>query len=303
MKLPTVTIGTSAYNEEDNILNLLNTIQKQHQKGFRINEIIVISDGSTDNTVKLAKSLKDKRIHIFAHLKRGGVPKRVNEIFQQATGDYLIMIDSDMVFESTTTLEKFIEYFKKEGADFITGSVKPLKGITFIEKAVNAYRYGRFSIQNKYDWGKTAFSAHAYMGFTKKLYKKFSIPKKILNHDAYSYFYAKSHGYMHVHAIKSVGLYRSPGKFFDTLFQFARHRTGGLQLETIFGKDTVRNAFVTPAWVQKYLLKYQLKASIPGYIFLKVIHILAIFVSFSQRSNFEINWRRVTSAKKLNFTL
>ena len=55
-KLPTVTIATIACNEEANIKKFLESVLDQKEKGFKISTILVISDGSTDHTVKIAKS-------------------------------------------------------------------------------------------------------------------------------------------------------------------------------------------------------------------------------------------------------
>ena len=49
---PTVTVGISAYNEEHAFPALLESLLKQSQTSFVFEKIIVVSDGSTDNTVK-----------------------------------------------------------------------------------------------------------------------------------------------------------------------------------------------------------------------------------------------------------
>ena len=47
----TVTIGIPAYNEEANVRNLLVSLLAQKETNFKLQEIIVVSDGSTDKTV------------------------------------------------------------------------------------------------------------------------------------------------------------------------------------------------------------------------------------------------------------
>lgn len=58
IKKPIVIVAISAYNEEKNILNFLKSVLAQEERGFRLKEIWVHSDGSTDNTVKLVKNLR-----------------------------------------------------------------------------------------------------------------------------------------------------------------------------------------------------------------------------------------------------
>ena len=58
---PIVTIATIALNEESNIKRLLDSILKQRAKNFRLGKILVVSDGSADNTVNIAKGIKSKK--------------------------------------------------------------------------------------------------------------------------------------------------------------------------------------------------------------------------------------------------
>lgn len=59
MKKLTVTIGIPAYNEEQNIGHLLVNIFNQSTSIAILDEIIIVSDGSTDNTIKAIKKITD----------------------------------------------------------------------------------------------------------------------------------------------------------------------------------------------------------------------------------------------------
>src|SRR3989344_8939516 len=85
MKLPIlkkVSIGIPAYNEEANIKNLLTALLAQKQENFELLEIIVISDGSDDNTVEQAKSLASEKISVIDGKDRKGQAQRQNEIME-----------------------------------------------------------------------------------------------------------------------------------------------------------------------------------------------------------------------------
>ena len=56
MKKLTVTIGIPAYNEEKNIGRLLKSLSNQKGDDFTLNEIVVLSDGSTDMTNEIVHS-------------------------------------------------------------------------------------------------------------------------------------------------------------------------------------------------------------------------------------------------------
>jgi len=64
-KMKTISIIVAAYNEEKTIIQILNLIKKRKKNNFKY-QIIVINDGSTDNTGKLLtnnKSLYTKLIN------------------------------------------------------------------------------------------------------------------------------------------------------------------------------------------------------------------------------------------------
>ena len=94
-----VTIGIPSFNEEKNILNLLRSIVKQKSEHFTICEII-ISDDSSDNTIRLVEQFADSSetaIRCLHHSSRMGVGNAWNEIFLNAKGDVIVMYDGDVI--------------------------------------------------------------------------------------------------------------------------------------------------------------------------------------------------------------
>lgn len=51
-----------SYNSENTIMNSINSVLNQTYKNI---ELIIVDDGSTDNTVKVIKKINDKRLHVF----------------------------------------------------------------------------------------------------------------------------------------------------------------------------------------------------------------------------------------------
>ena len=56
-----LSIIVPVYNAEDSILKLINTILSSKE----IFELICVDDGSTDRSLEILKSIKDKRICVF----------------------------------------------------------------------------------------------------------------------------------------------------------------------------------------------------------------------------------------------
>lgn len=81
------------YNSKKFIRNCLDSILSQTFKNF---EVIVIDDGSTDNTLNILKEYekKDSRI-FFYHFENAGISVARRRGISLACGDYLIFVDSD----------------------------------------------------------------------------------------------------------------------------------------------------------------------------------------------------------------
>jgi glycosyltransferase involved in cell wall biosynthesis len=105
MYRPEFSIITPTYNRGDVILRLWTSIKKQTFQDF---EWIVIDDGSEDDTYKIIKSIRDKRIIIERFDKNRGINCAYNIALNLARGKYILMIGSDDLF-----LDNALETFKK----------------------------------------------------------------------------------------------------------------------------------------------------------------------------------------------
>ena len=88
---PSVTVIIPVYNEERSIEGCIRSLRKQSVPL----EIIVVDDGSKDNSVKICEDLK---IRVLRQGHKGPGAAR-NLGARNAKGDILILIDADMVFE------------------------------------------------------------------------------------------------------------------------------------------------------------------------------------------------------------
>jgi glycosyltransferase involved in cell wall biosynthesis len=91
-----VTVGIPAYNEEQNIANLLRSLEEQNTQIFEV----IISDDSSDKTSNIVRnfardSLLD--IKLFHHDTRRSAAAAWNQIFQEANGDTIVLYDADTI--------------------------------------------------------------------------------------------------------------------------------------------------------------------------------------------------------------
>ena len=93
-----ITVIINVYNGEKFINKCLDSIINQTYKNL---EILVINDGSTDNTLSIIKTYKDKRIKLIT-TKNQGLSLSRNIGIESAKGDYLYFIDVDDFIEPDT---------------------------------------------------------------------------------------------------------------------------------------------------------------------------------------------------------
>jgi cellulose synthase/poly-beta-1,6-N-acetylglucosamine synthase-like glycosyltransferase len=95
-----ISIGVFAYNEEDKIGKTLDSILNQTiKKEFK--EILVFSDGSTDNTNKIIKDYEKRHplIKTIIKKKRQGKVESINNFLERAKGDFIVISSGDIILK------------------------------------------------------------------------------------------------------------------------------------------------------------------------------------------------------------
>lgn len=88
-----ISIIIPAYNEEKRLASALDNIISYMAKNYPDYEIIVVDDGSTDNTIKVAEK---KNVRIIKNPKNMGKGYSVKNGMLNAGGDYLLFSDADL---------------------------------------------------------------------------------------------------------------------------------------------------------------------------------------------------------------
>jgi len=135
--LSTLTVLVPFYNEENTILK---SIEKLDSLTF-INEVILLNDGSTDDSLDLVnKFIKNKRKYkILSYKENKGKGAVLNESREHIISDYVVIHDADLEYSP----KDLIEMFK-----FVDGSNLVL-GSRFIGNKQRSNTYLRTYIANK----------------------------------------------------------------------------------------------------------------------------------------------------------
>ena len=108
------------YNEERTIVKVLNRLSEIKKQDF-VYEVIVINDGSTDNSLSLLEQNKDLYDQLITYEKNNGKGYAVLKGLEAAKGKYIIFQDADLEYDPKDFL-KFINLINNFEPDLILGS-------------------------------------------------------------------------------------------------------------------------------------------------------------------------------------
>lgn len=84
------------YNSSKTINKTITSVLRQKYKNF---EIIVVDDGSNDNTVSKVKQISDSRIRVFKIKRSGGPAKPRNYGINKSISEWICFLDSDDLWD------------------------------------------------------------------------------------------------------------------------------------------------------------------------------------------------------------
>ncbi len=91
---PAVTVLMTVYNGSRYLREAIDSIRAQIFSDY---ELLVIDDGSTDDSLPLARSLADERTRVIAQQPNRGIRATLNRGLQESRGRYVAIMDQDDV--------------------------------------------------------------------------------------------------------------------------------------------------------------------------------------------------------------
>ncbi|MFH1825346.1 MAG: glycosyltransferase [Candidatus Firestonebacteria bacterium] len=132
-------LGIMAYNEENNMGKLLDTLGHQELSEVEIGEIIVVCSGCTDNTEIIVKEFidRDKRIKLISQKEREGKASAINLFLKEAKGDVCVLESADTIPDKKT-IEVLVNPFRDNKIGMTGGHPTPVDDKnTFLGFTVN----------------------------------------------------------------------------------------------------------------------------------------------------------------------
>lgn len=97
----TFSVVVPLFNEEENILPLIQKITEAVGADERFLEIVLVDDGSCDQTAALGLELaeKDERVRLIRHERNQGLGAAIRTGLEAASGDLVLYTDADLPFD------------------------------------------------------------------------------------------------------------------------------------------------------------------------------------------------------------
>ena len=124
---PKISVIIAVYNGEGFLRTTILSIQNQDFKDI---EIVMVDDGSLDNSVKLIKELmlKEPRIVLYINEKNRGIIYSKTKAINKARGKYILILDEDDIYaqrDAFSTLYKEAEKYNLDLLHFRMKITKP----------------------------------------------------------------------------------------------------------------------------------------------------------------------------------
>lgn len=160
---PLISVIVPVYNVEKYLIPCVESILQQTYSHF---ELLLIDDGSTDQSGKICDTLteKDKRIKVY-HKKNGGLSDARNYGMEYAQGEYITFIDSDDTI-SIKFLEILITCAQENKADIVQCNIALRQNKLDIGSG-KVYTYNNFEGLKQF-----LIRGRIYVASCAKLYKK-----------------------------------------------------------------------------------------------------------------------------------
>lgn len=118
---PTVTIIVAAHNEESRIERRLRNLLALDYPKEKL-EILVASDGSTDDTASRARAFTSSGVRVYDFSERRGKPAMLNDLVPLATGEIVVFADARQRYDAQA-VRALVSNFADSGVGAVSGEL------------------------------------------------------------------------------------------------------------------------------------------------------------------------------------
>ncbi len=227
-RFPFVCIIVPCYNEEETVGKTIDSLLALDYPREKL-DIIVVDDGSKDNTYKVAKKYEKKGVRVFRK-PNGGKYTALNLGLSKTNAEFVGALDADS-FVHPKALKRIIAYFDKPEIMAVTPSIKVYDPKSFVQKIqLIEYSLGIFFRKMYAFIGSIHVTPGPFSIYRKKFFDTYGPYKKAyLTEDIEVALRMQSHNYIIENAVNAYVYTVSPKSFKELYNQRKRWYAGFLK--------------------------------------------------------------------------
>jgi glycosyltransferase involved in cell wall biosynthesis len=119
----TVSVVVPAHNEEGSIAQVVEHSFQAFEEMGRWGEVLVVNDGSTDQTAHVLFRLQQRysRLRVFTHRRNQGMTAALQRMFAASRGDIVILIPADMESDPLLDVPALLHHMEAADLDVVSG--------------------------------------------------------------------------------------------------------------------------------------------------------------------------------------
>lgn len=290
-----------AYNEYDNLKDLIPCLLKTSFQN-NLNELIVVSSGSTDRTDELISNYKNEFngrqknvLKLITEPDKRGKYSAINLALKNCKEvDALIFLSAD-VFPARGSIDSLINFFSDPTVGCVTGRPLPKNWNNSIISQIGAiaWRLHNSVMRENYERGTLWHAGGDMIAFR---YGIFNEMPKLINDDAWMAMTTYKKGYKLVYNSQAIVYIHTPETFNDWINQRIRIDRGHYQLLSR-GLHPQVLSFMPIGKRLKIILKDILREK--SFVPMIMLMLLELYVKFKSRNekSAQENWQRIDSTK------
>ena len=228
---------------------LKDVVMAKQDGWFRIQQIYVISDGSTDRTDDIVRQVAtwDQRVRLIRKQERKGKQDSVNLAFSISNADVLVFIDADVRLGGKDSIRKLVQYFRDGKTALVQGGLVRVRPGRSPNPAKQAGYFDwilvdRIRRQKAMSW----WSIDArVMALSRDFYQQLSLPRSLAD-DQFIFYSCIQQRRRFVWAEDAIFYYGSPVSIADFSHQWSRYFFYTNKSRQYFGKDLIAKEMSAP---------------------------------------------------------
>lgn len=247
-KKPTLTIVIPCHNEEQTVFQVLSELQAQTQKNFLLEKVVVVCDGCSDNTSRVAKKFQKKWsiVTVVDDGKRLGKAARLQQQFQKTTSDLLMCCDADISLQARNCIDTLVAHQQSCDAGLCVPAAIVVNAHTFIQKSIRAYEHFWTAVITSINQGQ---NVHTCLGccmlLSKDCYQNITFPNTLVAEDHYLYFHVKKNNMQYAYCSTAEIGFQVAGTVREYLIQSLRYLDSGVESGE-FDEELLKHEYSVP---------------------------------------------------------